>query len=76
MRSLVALLKRTELVEVTEVVTDYRDEKDDKILELAVSGRADYIVSGDGDLLVLNPYRGVSIMRAQDFLGVEARPEI
>lgn len=39
MRFLVAFLKRAELIEVTEAITDCRDEKDNKILELAVSGR-------------------------------------
>jgi len=36
--------------------------KDDKFLELAVSGNATCIASGDNDLLVLNPFRGVAIM--------------
>jgi predicted nucleic acid-binding protein len=35
------------IVEVTEVVTDYRDSKDNKFLELAVSGGAKCIISGD-----------------------------
>ena len=68
MRFLVALLKESELVEVTEAVTDCRDAKDNRILELAVSGKADYVVTGDRDLLVLNPFRGIPILTPRDFL--------
>ena len=45
-----------------------RDPKDDRILELAVNGNAAYIVTGDADLLVLNPFRGIEILRPADFL--------
>jgi putative PIN family toxin of toxin-antitoxin system len=68
MRFLVALLKESELVEVTETITDCRDARDNKFLELAVSGKADYIISGDADLLVLNPFRGIQISTPRDFL--------
>ena len=68
MRFLVALLRETELVEITETVTDCRDAKDNKFLELALSGNADYVVSGDEDLLVLNPFRGIPILTAREFL--------
>ena len=67
-RFLVALLKETELVEVTEEVSDCRDAKDNKFLELALSGQADFIISGDGDLLVLNPFRGIPILTPGEFL--------
>lgn len=68
MRFLVALLREAELVETTETVTDCRDAKDNKFLELALSGNADYVVSGDEDLLVLNPFRGIPILTAREFL--------
>ncbi len=68
MRFLIALLKEAELVEITEEITDCRDAKDNKFLELAVSGRADFIISGDNDLLVLNPSRGISILKPKEFL--------
>lgn len=47
-------------------VTDCRDPKDNKYLkylELALEARADVIVPSDGDLLVLEPWRGVRILR-------------
>lgn len=46
----------------TVPVTDCRDIKDNKYLELALAARADVIVSGDADLLVLHPWRGVRIL--------------
>ncbi|AFZ11706.1 protein of unknown function DUF132 [Crinalium epipsammum PCC 9333] len=62
------LVDRAILVEITEEVKVCRDPKDDRILELAISGRADYIISGDRDLLVLNPFRGVKVVTAEEFL--------
>ena len=63
-----AFIERAELVDVTEQVTACRDPKDDKFLEVAVSGRADVLVTGDKDLLVLHPFRGVPILTPADFL--------
>lgn len=45
-----------------------RDPKDDKFLEVAINGGATIIVSGDKDLLVLNPYQGVDIITSSEFL--------
>jgi putative PIN family toxin of toxin-antitoxin system len=52
----------------TERVADCRDPKDDKYLELALAAGADRIVSGDADLLVLHPWRGVRILRPAEYL--------
>lgn len=54
-------------VAVRSVVTDCRDPKDNPFLELALDGKADAIISGDKDLLVLNPWRGVCIQSPGDF---------
>jgi putative PIN family toxin of toxin-antitoxin system len=64
---LAALVKQAELLEVSEEITDCRDAKDNKFLELAVCGAADCIISGDSDLLVLHPFRGISIVQPGDF---------
>ncbi len=64
------LVRQVESVEVTERVRACRDPKDDKILELAVNGNADFIVTGDDDLLVMNPFRNIEILRAAEFLAV------
>ena len=52
----------------TEAVADCRDAKDDKYLELALAAGAGVIVSGDDDLLVLHPWRGVRVLRPADYL--------
>lgn len=62
------LVERAVLVEITENVQECRDPKDDKVLELALNGEAHYIISGDRDLLVLHPFRGVVVTTADEFL--------
>jgi hypothetical protein len=52
----------------SERVADCRDAKDNKYLELALASNAWAIVSGDADLLVLHPWRGVRILRPADYL--------
>ncbi len=56
------------IVDVTEVIDECRDPKDNKYLELAVSGQAECIVTGDKDLLVLHPFREIEILTVQEFL--------
>lgn len=65
---LAALVQAAEQVEVMEVITACRDAKDNKFLELAVSGRASHILSGDGDLLALHPFQGIAVVTPQAFL--------
>ena len=52
----------------SERVTECRDAKDDKYLELALAADAWAIVSGDADLLVLHPWHGVRILRPAEYL--------
>jgi len=52
----------------SERVADCRDAKDNKYLELALAAGAWAIVSGDADLLVLHPWRGVRILRPAAYL--------
>jgi uncharacterized protein len=58
-------------IEPTEAITDCRDPKDNKFLEIAVASEADCIVTGDLDLLILNPFRTISILKSGDFLNFE-----
>ena len=67
------LMAWAEAVTITERIAACRDATDDKFLELAVSGKADMIVSGDADLLVLNPFRGIPIMPPATFVQGAAR---
>ena len=55
-------------VELPGVVTVCRDPDDNKLLEIAVVGRADCLVTGDQDLLVLDPFQGVPILTPSGFL--------
>lgn len=68
-----AIVTAAEAVMIVERVAACRDTTDDKFLELAVNGRADAIVSGDADLLILNPFRGIPILRPAEFVR-QARP--
>ena len=62
------LMAAAELVDIAERIAACRDPTDDKFLELAVNGRADLIVTGDGDLLVLNPFRDIPIVTPAAFV--------
>jgi uncharacterized protein len=49
-------------------VTDCADADDNRVLECALESRAQFLVTGDRDLLALHPYRGISILTPRQFL--------
>ena len=55
-RFLESLIGESRLVDITETVRVCRDPKDDRVLEVAVNGNASFIITGDNDLLALNPF--------------------
>jgi predicted nucleic acid-binding protein len=55
-------------VAVVHEVHDCRDPKDNMLLELALSGSADLILTRDRDLLALHPWRGIAILAPAAFL--------
>ena len=59
-----------EIIEIKEKITACRDRKDDKFLELAANGKADYIITGDQDLLVLHPFQNIVIISVSDYLKI------
>jgi putative PIN family toxin of toxin-antitoxin system len=65
---------QVEICAVTDAVTECRDPKDNMILALALSGHAELIVTGDGDLLCLHPWRAIAILSPADYL--EASSEL
>ena len=67
------LMTAAELVMITERIVACRDPTDDKFLELTINGHADVIVSGDGDLLALNPFRDIPIVTPAIFVQGLAR---
>lgn len=71
---LAALTREAQWVDVEVQIQACRDPKDDKFLELAVSGQATHIVTGDADLLALNPFRGIEILPPHQFLEISPVP--
>jgi putative PIN family toxin of toxin-antitoxin system len=61
-----------ERIEVLRASRACRDLKDDKFLELAVEGAADIVVTGDGDLLALNPFQGIAIVTPAQCLELQS----
>ena len=62
------LMEAAELVMIAERIAACRDPTDDKFLELAVNGHAEAIVTGDADLLELNPFRNIPIVKPAVFI--------
>ena len=56
-----------ELVDVRSVVDVCRDPKDNYLLALAKDGSANYLITGDADLLVLNEFEKTKIIKLSDF---------
>lgn len=65
---LVALITEVLLVEIVDHVDVCRDPKDNKVLEVAASGRAACVISGDDDLTILHPFRGIVILNPAEFI--------
>ncbi len=59
---------RSEQIEVVSSLQICRDSKDDMFLNLAIDGKADILLTRDPDLLVLHPFRNISIVSPTDFL--------
>lgn len=62
-----SIVEAAEWVKILETVQACRDPKDDKFLELAVNGQAEYLITVDKDLLVLHPFRNTKILTSKDF---------
>jgi hypothetical protein len=66
---LATLREKAQLIDIQEEkIIVCRDPKDDKFLELAVNGQADFIITGDEDLLVFNTFRNIEIITVNEFL--------
>ncbi|MFO8066809.1 MAG: putative toxin-antitoxin system toxin component, PIN family [Bacteroidales bacterium] len=57
-----------EIVEVKSKVNICRDKNDNFLLSLALDGKADYLITGDKDLLILNSIGKTQISNMTDFL--------
>lgn len=71
-KAAVRLLERQSvIVHPTKIEKVCRDPFDDYVLAAAVSGKADYIITADKDLLVLEKHRGIAIIRPKDFAAID-----
>ncbi|MBY0435923.1 MAG: putative toxin-antitoxin system toxin component, PIN family [Cyclobacteriaceae bacterium] len=61
-------LKLSQFIGITEKIAVCRDPKDDMFLELAVSCQASALITRDGDLLSLHPFRGIPIVSVTNFI--------
>jgi uncharacterized protein len=60
--------KLCEIVATGDTLNVARDIDDNKFLELALAARADFIVTRDKDLLVLDPFNGIRVVEAEAFV--------
>ena len=56
-----------DLVIIDNLIQGCRDRDDDKFLETALKGEAQFIISGDQDLLTMHPFEGIEIVTVQEF---------
>ncbi len=56
------------IISITASVNACRDPRDNMFLELALSGNAEIIITGDDDLLALHPWRNISILTPRQFV--------
>ena len=62
--------KNFQIVKPKEHLKVVRDEDDNKVLEAAIEGKCQYIVTGDKDLLELDSFRGIKILTPEQFLKI------
>ncbi|HET8630101.1 MAG TPA: putative toxin-antitoxin system toxin component, PIN family [Thermomicrobiales bacterium] len=70
---LLTIAREGESVVTSRTITVCRDARDNWLLEAAVAGRADAVVTGDRDLLVLHPFEGIPIITPTSFLALLGR---
>ena len=67
-RAAVILVRDAEMVSPRRFAQICRDPKDDKFLDAAHAGKADYLISGDEDLIDLQTFEGIPIVTARRYL--------
>ena len=72
-RAISILLREAEIVSPKRAFRLCRDPRDDKFLDAAYAGKADFLVSGDHDLTVLHEFEGIPILTARQVLSRAAR---
>lgn len=67
-----AYIDMAELLVIASTLRVSRDPTDDKFIEFAVAGKAQFIVTRDKDLLVLDPFQGIRILDAESLVALLA----
>ncbi len=62
------IVTSSKIVRIKTRFTLCRDPKDDKFLEVAYNGKANYIVTGDKDLLALHPFGDIRIIQINEMI--------
>ena len=57
-----------EIIDVTTSIDLCRDSKDNFLLNLSIDAKADYLITGDKDLLVINEIKSCSILTYKEFI--------
>jgi len=65
----VILSELRELVKPTRKISIFKDEPDNRILECALYGKADALLTGDKEMLRLREYSGIKIISLKEYLG-------
>ena len=63
--------KHFKIVHPDKTINIVKDEPDNRVLEAAIEGDCEYIVTGDNDLLSLGEYRNIKIITADQFLMIQ-----
>ena len=63
----------SEWVSIAGVKLGCRDSDDDKLLETALMGEADCLITGDRDLLAMSPFHDIPILTPAGFLDIRTR---
>jgi putative PIN family toxin of toxin-antitoxin system len=70
------IVRKAEIVEPKTIPRAVpNDPDDDHVVACAIEGQADLIVSGDRDLLSLDEYQGIQVVRPMDFLRMVGGPK-
>jgi uncharacterized protein len=68
-RTILAVIRTADVINVkTKIKAVKEDPKDDMIIETAIDGGADMIVTGDGHLLALKTFRGINVTTVEKML--------
>ena len=62
--------KTFEIVNPKETISLLKDDSDNRVLEAAVEGKCQYIITGDKELLSLGKFKGVKIVKVAEFLDI------